>query len=78
MLMKVIRLVHVILGYTFNRFQYTPNILGTQGLCAFVKVSAPKNQKRNAPQTGRNQMNTPSPTRVQYPLARQNFKTGNW
>ena len=48
-LMKVIRLIHVILGY-FSKISSTANILGTQGLSVFVTVSAPTEKKRNAPQ----------------------------
>ena len=43
-LMKVIRLIHVILGY-FSKISSTANILGTQGLSVFVTVSAPTEKK---------------------------------
>ena len=54
-LMKVIRLIHVILGYTFNRFQYTTNILGTQGerVCFCESVRSNKSKTSEAPQKGK-------------------------
>ena len=77
-LMKVIRLIHVIFGYTFRKFQYTFLTFWGHKVkgCAFVKVSAPTNQKPQK-HLRKEKFNTYTLCfmRVLYPLARQNFKT---
>ena len=60
-LMKVIRPIHVIFGYTFNRFQYTTNILRTQGerVCF---CESPLQQIKNLRSTSEN----PQKGKIQY------------